>query len=225
MSLSIFPQQPVDPLKDFIPVSLLVTEPSLLAVHPSLPVKSLKELIALAKGNPGKINYAGGHGTTMHLNTELLKMLAQVDFTQVPYAGGSAQAVVGTLTGESPMIMAPISPVLPHTKSGRLRALAVTLPQRVPTLPDLPTVAESLPGYSASVWYGVLVPAGTPPALVARLHEELVKVMQTPEIKSRLEGEGSIAGSNTPQQFGEIMRSDKVKWAKVLANSSAKPAY
>jgi len=223
MSLNIFPQQPVDPLRDFAPVSMLVTEPSLLAVHPSLPTRSVPELVALARKNPGRINYAGGYGTTMHLNTELFKMMAKVDLTQIPYAGGAAPSLVGVFAGEAAVILAPISNVLPHSNSGRLRALAITLPHRLSSLPNVPAVSEAIPGYSASVWYGVVVPQGTPVAVVQKLHEELGRVMQVPEVRSRLESEGSIVGSSTPQEFAAVMREDKAKWAKVVIKDVTAP--
>jgi tripartite-type tricarboxylate transporter receptor subunit TctC len=222
MSLKLYPQQPVDPLKDFQPVSLLVKEPSLLVVHPSLPVHSVKELIALARANPGKINYGGAIGSSSHLNTELFKYLAKINLVQIPYSGGTGPAVVGALTGEAPVMISPISAVISHVKAGRLRALGVTLPERAPSLPDIPAIAESLPGYSAFQWYGVLAPAGTPGAIVSRLHDELAKVMQTPELKGRIAGEGSISMSSTPQQFAANMRDEAVKWAKVIEVSGAK---
>lgn len=222
MSLKLFPQQPVDPMKDFQPVSLLVKEPSLLAVHPSLPAKSVKELIALGRTNPGKINYGGGHGTSSHLNTELFKMMAKVNFVQIPYSGGTGPAVIGALIGDAPVVIAPISAALPHAKSGRLRALAITLPERARALPDLPAVAETLPGFAAFQWYGVLVPAATPAEIVNRLHGELIKIMQSPDLRARIESEGSIAGGSTPKEFAAHMRDEMVKWAKVVEVSGAR---
>ncbi len=222
MSLKLFPKQPVDPMRDFLAVSLLVKEPSLLAVHPSLPAKSVKELIALGRAHPGKIHYGGGHGTSSHLNTELFKMMAKVDLVQVPYSGGTGPAVIGALVGEAPVVISPISAALQHARNGRLRALAITLPERAAALPEYPAVAESLPGYAAFQWYGVLVPAGTPPEIANRLHSELVKVMQSPDLKARIESEGSIPGGGSPQQFYAHMREEAVKWAKVIEVSGAR---
>ena len=221
MSLKLFPKQPVDPMRDFQPVSMLVKEPSLLAVHPSLPAKSVKELIALGRANPGKINYGGGHGTSSHLNTELFKMMANVNFVQVPYSGGTGPAVIGALVGEAPVVIAPISAALQHAKSGRLRGLAITLPERAAALPEYPAVAETLPGYAAFQWYGVLVRAGTPAEIVNTLHAELVKVMQAPDLRARIESEGSVPSSTTPQEFAAHMRTETVKWAKVVEVSGA----
>ena len=222
MSLKLFPKQPVDPMRDFEPVSLLVKEPSLLAVHPSLPAKSVKELIALARANPGKIHYGGGHGTSSHLNTELFKMMAKINVVQVPYSGGTGPAVMGALIGEAPVVISPISAALPHAKSGRLRGIAVTLPERAAALPEYPAVAESLPGYAAFQWYGVLARTGTPAEIINLLHSELVKVMQLPDMKARIESEGSIPGGTTPQQFAAHMRDEAVKWAKVVEISGAR---
>src|SRR5581483_6399482 len=155
MSMKLYPQQPVDPMKDFQPVSLLVKEPSLLVVHPSLPVKNVKELIALARSNPGTINYGGGIGTSSHLNTELFKYMAHVNLVQIPYSGGTGPAVVGALTGEAPVMISPVSAVMGHVKQGRLRVLGTTLPERAASMPDVPAIAEFLPGYAAFQWYGV----------------------------------------------------------------------
>lgn len=224
MSLKLFPQQPVDPLRDFVPVSLLTKEPSLLAVHPSLPVKSVKELLALARARPGEINYSsGGIGSSSHLNTELFKMLAKVNFLQVPYSGGTGPAVVGALIGEAPVIIVPISSVLPHSRVGRLRVLAITLPERASTFPDVPAIAETIAGYSAFQWYGVLAPAGTPGDIVDRLNKELAKVMQLPDLRARLLNDGAIVvDGSTPQQFAAHMRDEKDKWARVVEVSGAR---
>lgn len=223
MSLKLFPNQPIDPLKDFRPVTLLTREPSLLAVHPSLPVKSVKELIALAKAQPGKLNYGGGHGTSSHLNTELFKMMANIDIVQVPYSGGTGPAVFAAVTGEAPVVIAPISATLPFVKSGRLRALGVTLPERAPGFPDVPAIAESLPGFAAFQWYGVLVPAATPDEIVAKLDKELKAVMQLPDLRKRLVNAGAVVvEGSTPEKFAEHMRSEKAKWAKVVEVSGAR---
>jgi len=223
MSLELFPRQPVDPLKDFYPVSLLTKEPSLLAVHPSMPVNSVKELIALARARPGEINYSsGGIGSSSHLNTELFKMLAKVDFLHVPYSGGTGPAVVGTITGESPVTILPISASLPQARAGRLRVLAITLPERTREFPDFPPIAESLPGYSAFQWYGVLAPAATPARIVDTLNKELAAVMQIPDLRARLVRDGAlIVDRSTPEQFAAHMRDEKVKWARVVQVSGA----
>ena len=223
MSLELFPKQPVDPLKDFAPVALLTKEPSLLAVHPSLPVKTVKELVALAKARPGEINYSsGGIGSSSHLNTELFKMMAKVNFLHVPYSGGTGLAVVGAITGEAPVTILPISAALPQARAGRLRVLAITLPERTAEFPDFSPIAESLPGFSAFQWYGVLAPAGTPATIVDILNKELTTVMQIPELRTRLVRDGAlVVDRSTPEQFAVHMRDEKVKWAKVVQVSGA----
>ena len=223
MSLELFPKQPVDPLKDFAPVTLLTREPSLLAVHPSLPVKSVKELIALGRARPGEINYSsGGIGSSSHLNTELFKMMAKVDMVQIPYSGGTGPAVVGAISGESPVIIVPISAALPQGRAGRLRILAITLPERTAELPDVPAIAESLPGFSAFQWYGVLAPAGTPAKIVHALDEALTAAMKNAELRARLARDGAlVVERSTPQQFAAHMRDEKAKWAKVVQVSGA----
>jgi tripartite-type tricarboxylate transporter receptor subunit TctC len=223
MSLELFPKQPVDPLKDFYPVALLTKEPSLLSVHPSLPVKSVKELIALAKTRPGELNYAsGGIGSSSHLNTELFKMMAKINLVQIPYSGGTGPAVVGAITGEAPVVILPISASLPQARADRLRILAITLPERAPDLPAVPAIAESLPGFSAFQWYGVLAPAGTPANIVEHLNKELTAVMQISELRARLLRDGAlVVDRSTPKEFWEHMRDEKVKWAKVVQVSGA----
>jgi tripartite-type tricarboxylate transporter receptor subunit TctC len=226
MSLELYPKQPVDPLRDFLPVALLTKEPSLLAVHPSLPVKTVKELIALAKARPGEINYSsGGIGSSSHLNTELFKMMAKVSFVQIPYSGGTGPAIVGAITGEAPVIVVPISAVLPQSRAGRLRVLAITLPERAPAFSDIPAIAESLPGFSAFQWYGVLAPAATPRDIVDRLNKELTAVIQIPELRARLLNDGAIVvDRSTPEAFAAHMRDEKVKWARVVQASGAAKA-
>lgn len=226
MSLELFPKQPVDPLRDFAPVALLTKEPSLLAVHPSLPVKTVKELIALGKARPGEMNYSsGGIGSSSHLNTELFKMMAKVNFLHVPYSGGTGPAVVGAITGEAPVTILPISAALPQARAGRLRVLAITLPERTPEFPDFPPIAESLPGFAAFQWYGVLAPAGTPARVVDFLNKELATVMQIPDLRTRLVRDGAlIVDRSTPEQFAAHMRDEKAKWAKVVQVSGAAKA-
>jgi tripartite-type tricarboxylate transporter receptor subunit TctC len=224
MSLELYPKQPVDPLKDFFPVALLTREPSLLAVHPSLPVKSVKELIALAKARPGEINYSSGNmGSSSHLNTELFKMMAKVSIVQIPYSGGTGPAVVGAISGEAPVLILPISAVIPQARVGRLRVLAITLPERASAFPDVPAIAETLPGFSAFQWYGVLAPSSTSRDIVDRLNNELTRVMQTSKLREQLLNDGAIVvDSSTPEQFAAHMRDEKVKWARVVEVSGAR---
>lgn len=222
-SVSLFDKLTFDPLKDFATVTLLAKTPSVIAVHPSLPVKSVKQLIALAKAHPGKINYAGGTvGSLLHLDAEYFKTLAKVDLVRIPY-NSSGPSMIGIVTGEASVVVAPALLVLPHARSGRLRALAIATGQRSSAMPDLPTVAESgLPGYEAAQWYGILVPAGTPEQIVTRLNTEFVQAVQTPALTSRLQNEASIPIGSTPQEFAGYFRDEIVKWVKVVKVSGAR---
>ena len=212
---------PFDPLKDFTTVTLLAQTPSLIAVHPSLPVRSVKELIALARARPGQINYAGGVGSTNHLDAELFKSMAKVDIVQVPYNGTGA-SLIGVVSGEASIIIAPTLVVLPHVKASRLRALAVTSAQRSRATPELPAVAEAVPGFETGQWYGIVVPAGVPEAIVARLNAESVKVVNDPELAARMARDGTYPAGTTPQEFAGFFRSEVAKWTKVIKVSGAK---
>jgi tripartite-type tricarboxylate transporter receptor subunit TctC len=213
---------PYDTVKDFTPVTLLAKTPSIFAVHPSLPVKSVKELIALARARPGQINYAGGAGSTNHLDAELFKSIAKVDIVQVPYNGTGA-SLIGVVSGEASVIIAPTLVVLPHVRSGRLKALAVTSLQRSPAVPEIPTVDESgLPGYETAQWYGILAPAGVPEPIVTRLNAESVRIVQAPEFAARLARDGSIPQGTSPQEFAAYFRNEIAKWKKVIKISGAR---
>jgi tripartite-type tricarboxylate transporter receptor subunit TctC len=219
---SLHSKLPFDALKDFTAVTLLAKTPSLIAVHPSLPVRSVKELIALARARPGQINYAGGVGSTNHLDAELFKSMAKVDIVRVPYNGTGA-SLIGVVSGEASVIIAPALVVLPHVKNGRLRALAVTSAQRSRATPELPTVAESgLPGFETTQWYGIVVPAGVPDTIVARLNTESVKVVGDPELAARMSRDGTYPAGTTPQEFAGFFRNEVAKWAKAIKVSGAK---
>lgn len=223
INVSLYGKLTFDPLKDFTAVTLLAKTPNILAVHPSLPVKSVKELIALAKAAPEQINYAsGGSGTTPHLTMELFKTMAKVNLVHVPYKS-AGPALIALLSGEVSLMPASPLLVMPHVKSGKLRALAITSITRSPALPELPTVAESgLSGFEVAQWYGILAPAGTPDTVVARLNSELVKIMQTPAVNEWLLREGSLPVGNTPQEFAAYLKEEVAKWAKVVKFSGAR---
>ena len=214
---------PYDIVKDFAPVSQLVTFPFLLLVHPSLPAKSVTELIAVAKAKPGQINYAsGGNGSTAHMAAELFKSLTGVNVVHVPYKG-TAPALIGFLAGETGLAFYSASATLAHVKAGRLRALATTGAKRSPSLPDLPTVVEAgVPGFETGSWAGVLAPAGTPKAIIAKLHGELTRILQLPEAKERLAAIDFEPVGNTPEEFGALIRKEVARWAKVVKESGAK---
>ena len=220
---SLYGKVPYDPVKDFDAISLVSIAPNVLVVHPSVPVKSVKELIALAKARPRQVLFAGsGSGSTPHLAGELFNTLAKVEMVHLPYRG-SGPAVVGILSGEATIMFMPTTNAVPLVKDGRLRALAVTSRDRVPAMPDLPTVAESgLKGYESSQWYGLLAPAGTPPELLNMLNAHTVKIMQAPEMKQRLIGEGIVAVGSAREQFAAYIKSEIVKWAKVIKQSGAR---
>jgi tripartite-type tricarboxylate transporter receptor subunit TctC len=192
-------------------------------VHPSLPVKSVKELIALAKAKPGQVGFAGsGSGSTPHLAGELFNTLAGVSMVHIPYRG-SGPAMIGLISGETPVMFLPAINAGPHVKTGRLRAVAVTSTSRLAAMPDLPTVAEAgLRGYESSQWYGLLAPAGTPEDILNSLNAHVVKIMQAADMKSRLTEDGIVPIGGTRQQFADHIKSELVKWALVIKRSGAR---
>jgi tripartite-type tricarboxylate transporter receptor subunit TctC len=220
---SLYSKATYDPLRDFEPVALLALAPNVLVVHPSLPAKSVKDLVALARARPGQVNFAGsGSGSTPHLAAELFNTLAKVSMVHVPYRG-TGPAIVGLMSGEASVMFMPTTNAVPLVKAGRLRALAVTTRERVPAMPELPTVAESgLKGYESSQWYGVMAPAGTPANVLGLLNSHIAKIMQAPDMKQRLTGDGLVAVGSTREQFAAHIRTEIAKWAKVIKQSGAK---
>jgi tripartite-type tricarboxylate transporter receptor subunit TctC len=220
---SLYSKLSYDSLKDFAPVTLVALVPHLLVVHPSLPVKDVKELVSLARRRPGEVFYgSGGSGSSVHLAAVLFTTTAKVEMTHVPYKGGGP-AMIGVMAGEASVMFPTMQSALPHVKSGRLRALAISTATRSPAVPDLPTVAESgVPGYDATGWYGMLAPAGTPQAAINRLHAETVKILTAPDFKARLAAEGAVAVGNTPAQFDKFIRDETAKWAKIIRDLKLK---
>jgi tripartite-type tricarboxylate transporter receptor subunit TctC len=214
---------PFDVERDFIPVSLIATGPNILVVNPSFPAKTLNELIAYARANPGKLNFgSGGPGSIAHMSGEMLKSLAHVDIVHVPYKGGIL-SVNDLIAGHVDMVFSDALPVMQHIRSGRLRALATTGAERSPLAPDIPTCAESgLPGLVAVNWWGVLLPVGTPKAIADKFHDDLVKVMQQPEVKEKFAQLGVDAVSGTPEQFGAYLKSEKAKYARLIQEAGIK---
>lgn len=221
-SPSLYAKALYDPLRDFEPVSLLALAPNILVVHPSLPVKSVKELISFARARPGDILFAGsGSGSTPHLAGELFKTLTNTKMVHVPYRG-TGPAITAILSGEVSTMFMPALTALPLIQSNRVRALGVTSLERLPALPDLPTVSESgLKGYQSSQWYGLLAPAGTPSDILAYLNGHAMKIMQNPEMKERMKMSGSVAVGSTREAFGKFLQSEFTKWAKVIKASGA----
>ncbi len=223
INASLFASMPFDPVRDLAPVTLAASTPNVLVLHPSLKAATVKELIALARARPGEINFASsGHGTPAHLAGELFNSMAGVKMVHVPYKG-AAPALADLLGGQVQLMFSTMPPALPHVKDGKLRALAVTSAKRSPAAPELPTVDEiALPGFEANTWHGVVVPAGTPETIVARLNREIVAILHLPEVVERLSGQGAEPVGSTPQEFAAYIKSEALKWAKVVRDSGAK---
>lgn len=220
---SLYRKLSFDPVKDFAPVSLVANTPSLLAVHPALPVRTIKDLIALAKARPGQLSYASaGNGTSNHLAGVLLSMMAGIDMVHVPYKG-SGPALVDVISGQVPMMFNNTASVMPHVTAGKLRAVALASLERSALLPDIPTVAESgLPGFEVRSWHGVFVPAGTPRDIVNRLSNEIVRAVRAADVKSRLNAQGVELVGSSPEAFAEFVKKELAKWAKVVSQSGAR---
>jgi tripartite-type tricarboxylate transporter receptor subunit TctC len=219
----LYTKLPYDPQKDLAPVIITSSQPNVLAVTASLPVNSVKELVAYAKANPGKLNYASvGNGSSSHLTMELLKVTAGLDIVHVPF-NGSPPAVTATIQGETQMMFAVMQPLQPQIQSGKLRALAVTTATRFALLRDLPTIAEAgFPGFEALAWNGVLVPAGTPKPIVSRLNSEINAILKDATVKSTLNAQGFELVGGTPDDFATLIRSESDKWAPVIKKTGAK---
>ncbi len=219
---SLYKKMPFDPIKDFAPLSRVAMVPNLLVANPSQPYKNVKELIAYAKANPGKINFgSSGAGSSIHLSGELFKQMAGVDMQHVPYRG-SAPAVSDLLGGQINLMFDNMPSAIPHVKGGKLRPLAVTTAKRSPALPDVPTIAESgVPGYEATSWFGLLAPAGTPAPVIAKLNASILKALANPEVKKKLAEQGAEAAGEKPEQFAAFIAAETAKWGKVVKESGA----
>jgi tripartite-type tricarboxylate transporter receptor subunit TctC len=208
---------PYDPVKDFKPITMFGSLPNVLVVHPSMPVKSLKELLALARKRPGEIHYgSAGRGSNVHLTTELFLYMAKIKMTQVPYKGmGPAQ--IGLVSGEVQVLLPAFQSIYPFVKSGQVRALAVTTKQRSPLLPQLPTIDEAgVPGYDKAAWFGLFAPAAVPGPIIDRMYQAVAKVLTDPEIVKRLAAEGAVARGQPPAEFDAFVREELVAWAKLI---------
>lgn len=218
----LFPKMTVDPLRDFAPITMVVAVTFVMVAHPSLPVRNVKELIALAKTHPGQINYSSsGAGGAPHLGGELFKRMAKVDITHIPYKG-SGPSFQDLLGGHVSLTCDSLVQALPYIKSGKLRALAVLGKSRSQILPDVATVGETVPGYELTNWFGLVAPAGTPREIIAKLHDDWTKVLLNPEVRAKLAGMGADVVGNTPEQFGAFMRSESEKWAKLVKEANIK---
>ena len=220
---SLYGKATYDPIRDFDPVSLIAFSPNVLVVHPSLPAQSVAQLTALARARPGEVLYAGsGSGSTPHLAAELFNTMAKVRMMHVPYRG-TGPAIVGLMSGEASVMFMPTTNAVPLIRSGRLRALAVTSRERLPAMPELPTVAEAgLRGYESSQWYGILAPAGTPVEVLVLLSSHVAKIMQNADMKQRMSDSGSLAVGSTREAFAAHLKDEFAKWAKVIRLSGAR---
>jgi tripartite-type tricarboxylate transporter receptor subunit TctC len=222
INASLFPKLPYDTVRDFAPITRLGHAPYLLVAHPSLPVRSVKELIALAKARPGEMAWSAG-GSPSQLGAELFKRTAKINVVVVPYKG-NAPAVTAVISGEVQLVFGGIAQSAPQVKAGRLRALGVASRQRSPVVPEVPTVHESgLPNFEAGAWYGLLAPGGTPRPIIDRLHTEIVRVLRLPEIQQRLRGEAFEIPADTPDQFAAVIRAELAKWAPIVRESGVRP--
>ena len=223
INVSLFPKLPFDFAKDFEPVALFANVPNILVVHPSVPAKTVKELIDYARAQPGKLSYASsGAGTSIHLSAELFKMLAKVDMVHIPYKG-SGPAMTDMIGGQVQVMFDNMPSALPHVKAGKLRALAVTSAQRSPSAPDVPTMNEAgVAGFDVQSWFGLVAPKGTPKEIITRVNAEAVKALGTADIKERFLDLGAVPGPMSPEAFGEYIRAEIIRWGEVVKASGAK---
>jgi len=219
---SLYSKMSYDPQKDFAPISMLTAAPLILCVHPSVPAKSTKELVALAKQHPGELYFpSAGNGTSMHLAGELFNMMTGIKTVHVPYKG-SGPGVLDLVSGRLHFMLNPMPEPVPFIKSGKLRALATTTRNRISALPELPPVADAVPGYEVLTWQGLVAPAGTPAEIINRLNSELVKALKNPEFEARMRGMGLELYGTTPEQFAQFIKDEHAKWAKVIKATGAR---
>lgn len=218
---ALYKKMPYDPVTSFAPVSLLVVVPNVLVVNPDFPAKTTEELIALLKKDPGKYSYASsGNGTPLHLSGELFKSMADVDMQHIPYQG-AGPALVDVLSGQVPIMFDNLPSSTSHIKSGKLRALGVTTAKRAPSFPDVPAIAEAVPGYETYTWNAVFAPAGTPPEVVAKLNAAANKALADPKVQARLADFSAVSVGSTPEELGEHVKKEIAKWAPIVKASGA----
>lgn len=221
---AMFAKLPYDPIKGFVPVSMIATVPTLLVVNPSVPAKDFKEFLALAKAKPGSIYYgSAGNGSSGHLAMEYLKQAAHIELTHVPYKG-TGPMVTDLLGGQTQATFTGATPLIPHIKQGKLRPIAVGGAKRIAALPDVPTVAEAgIPGFETSQWYGILAPAGTPDAIVRKLSAEINRILKSPDVVERMTADGSVPQGSTPEEFAKFIVSEQKRWGQVVKTANIKP--
>jgi len=223
INASLYPQLPFDPVRDFTPLALVASSPSILVAHPRVPVKNVGELVALARQQPGRLNFAiGGLGSSLHLAGDAFKMKAQVYIVSIPYRG-TAPALQDVLAGQVDLMFAAIGNVQSHVRAGKLRALGVTSPRRLPMFPDVPAIAEFLPGYESAAWFGLFGPGRMAPELTQRWSEAARAAVRSPDVRRRIEFEGAVPVGNAPDEFARYVESEIKRWGDVVRYSGAKP--
>ncbi|MEI7784507.1 MAG: tripartite tricarboxylate transporter substrate binding protein [Betaproteobacteria bacterium] len=223
INASLYPSLPFDPIKDFTPLTMVSSSPSILVAHPSLPVRNVSELVKLARDKPGRLNFAiGALGSSLHLAGDAFKMKAGVFIVNIPYRG-TAPAVQDVLAGQVELMFAAIGNVQAHIKAGKLRALGVTSRQRLAAFPDVPAINETLPGYESSAWFGLFAPGRMSPDLAKRLSDAARAAIQSPEVRRRIELEGAVPAGNSPQEFAKFVEAEIVRWRAVVQYAGAKP--
>jgi len=223
INASLYPTLPFDPQRDFTPVTMVSTSPALLVAHPSVAASDVRELIALAKARPGQLNFAiGALGSSVHLAGEAFKMMSGTYIVNIPYKG-TAPAVLDVLAGQVELMFANIGNAQAHVRAGKLKALGVTSPKRLPAYPDVPAIAEVLPGYESSAWFGLFGPGGMPPDLVRRVSDAARQAVGSAEVKRRIEFEGATAVGNAPEEFARFVTAEIARWSRVVKYSGAKP--
>jgi tripartite-type tricarboxylate transporter receptor subunit TctC len=223
VNATLYPSLPFDPVKDFTPLTLVATAPSMLVAHPSFPAKDVRELIAMAKAQPGKLNFAiGAIGSSLHMAGDAFKMRAGLFIVNIPYRG-TAPAIADVMAGQVQLMFAPMVGAQVQVRAGKLRALAVTSAQRLPAMPEVPTIAEVLPGFESSAWFGLFGPARMGTELTRRMNEVARQAINSPEVRKRLESEGLQLAGNTPEEFAAFVQSEIKRWGEVVKYSGAKP--
>jgi tripartite-type tricarboxylate transporter receptor subunit TctC len=223
VNATLYPSLPFDPVKDFTPLTLVATAPSMLVAHPGFPAKDVRELIAMAKAQPGKLNFAiGGIGSSLHMAGDAFKMRAGLFIVNIPYRG-TAPAIADVMAGQVQLMFAPMVGAQVQVRAGKLRALAVTSAQRLPAMPDVPTIAEVLPGFESSAWFGLFAPPRMGTELTRRMNEVARQAINSPEVRKRLESEGLQLAGNSPEEFAAFVQSEIKRWGEVVKYSGAKP--
>jgi tripartite-type tricarboxylate transporter receptor subunit TctC len=223
VNATLYPNLPFDPVKDFTPLTLVATAPSMLVAHPAFPAKDVRELIAMAKAQPGKLNFAiGAVGSSLHMAGDAFKMRAGLFIVNIPYRG-TAPAIADVMAGQVQLMFAPMVGAQVQVRAGKLRALAVTSAKRLPTMPDVPTIAEVLPGFESSAWFGLFAPPRMAPDLTRRMNEAARQAIASPDVRKRLESEGLQMAGNSPEEFAAFVQSEIKRWGEVVKYSGAKP--